>query len=206
MRFTIDVNDEQVRRGLTRLRIVSEDMTPAMRRIANHLQAGVERRFRRKTGPAGQPWQDLSDVTKARRKKKGRVPIQKLVSSGKLLRSFHADYDSNRAVVGTGVEYASTHQYGAERGEFGSFSVVARTVRGRAGQRRRGKEIKRANLAGTLGIESFDGGSIGAPPRTKGRPIPWGDIPARPFLGFDDKDSANVLDVITDHLERSFRQ
>ncbi len=194
MRITIDVNDEEVRRGLTRLRVVADDMTPAMRVIAEHLEAGVERRFRTKTGPGGQLWDDLSDVTKARRKKKGRVPIQKLVSSGKLRDSFHADYDSNRAVVGTGVEYASTHQYGAERGEFGSFSVVAQTVQGRRRQVRRGESAK---LAGTLGTE---------PARTQGRPIPWGDIPARPFLGFDDKDRSNVSDVIMDHLERSFRQ
>ena len=187
MRITIDVNDDEVRRGLTRLRIVSEDMTPAMRRIANHLQEGVERRFRTKTGPDGQPWADLSDVTKDRRKKQGRVPISVLISRGTLLRSFTANYDSRRAVVGTGVEYASTHQYGAERGEFGSFSVVARTVRGRARQTRRGAAI----LAGEAS-------------RTRGRPIPWGDIPARPFLGFDAKDRQTVLDTVMDHLERSF--
>lgn len=180
------------------MRIVSEDYTPVMRRIANHLKRGVRNRFRMATGPDGQSWDDLSDVTKKRRQKKGRVPIKKLVSSGKLLRSFHAFSDSRRARVGTGVEYASTHQYGAEQGEFGSFSVVAQTVGGLRRQLRRHRQLR---LAGTLGIT---GGLV--PNRTKGRPIPWGDIPPRPFLGFDDADRSTVLDEINRHLERSFRR
>ena len=147
----------------------------------------MRRRFSHEVGPDGKAWDDLSDVTKKRRKKAGRVPIKKLVASGELLGSIHSDFDASSAVVGTGIAYASTHQYGAKRGEFGSFSVVAQTIRGRRRQIKRGKAAK-----------------IGAATRTKGRPIPWGDIPARPFLGFDDKDRTTVLDEIRRHLERTF--
>src|SRR5690554_25874 len=31
-------------------------------------------------------------------------------------------------------------------------------------------------------------------------PIPWGNIPARPFLGLSDTDKENVLDIIQEHL------
>ena len=35
----------------------------------------------------------------------------------------------------------------------------------------------------------------------KGRPIPWGDIPARPFLGVSDEDRTAILDILQEHLE-----
>ena len=36
-----------------------------------------------------------------------------------------------------------------------------------------------------------------------GVPIPWGDIPARPFLGISRQDSSNILDILADHLKNS---
>ena len=35
---------------------------------------------------------------------------------------------------------------------------------------------------------------------SSGRPIPWGDIPARPFLGLSEEDEAQLLDILEDHL------
>lgn len=34
---------------------------------------------------------------------------------------------------------------------------------------------------------------------------PWGDIPARPFLGLSDQDRTNILDTISDYLTDSLR-
>ena len=34
----------------------------------------------------------------------------------------------------------------------------------------------------------------------RGRSIPWGDIPARPFLGLSDEDEREVLSIIYEHL------
>ena len=34
---------------------------------------------------------------------------------------------------------------------------------------------------------------------------PWGDIPARPFLGISGQDSQNILDTISDYLSNSIR-
>jgi len=36
----------------------------------------------------------------------------------------------------------------------------------------------------------------------KGRPIPWGDIPARPFLGISREDEADIVAIIREHLQR----
>ncbi|MHB8921670.1 MAG: phage virion morphogenesis protein [Halothiobacillus sp.] len=35
---------------------------------------------------------------------------------------------------------------------------------------------------------------------TTGHPIPWGDIPARPFIGLSDKDEAEILNIITSYM------
>ncbi len=35
--------------------------------------------------------------------------------------------------------------------------------------------------------------------------IPWGDIPARPFLGIGPEDETNILDIIAEYLEGAIR-
>ncbi|PZQ20147.1 MAG: phage virion morphogenesis protein, partial [Sphingopyxis macrogoltabida] len=37
-----------------------------------------------------------------------------------------------------------------------------------------------------------------------GNPIPWGDIPARPWLGLSDEDEANIILLADDYLEQAF--
>lgn len=46
------------------------------------------------------------------------------------------------------------------------------------------------------------GAAKGAFGRTKrGAPIPWGNIPARPFLGLSEQDRLNIVDVVEEWLE-----
>ena len=39
----------------------------------------------------------------------------------------------------------------------------------------------------------------------RGAPIPWGDIPARPFLGLSSEDEADIAAIIAEHIERALR-
>ena len=39
----------------------------------------------------------------------------------------------------------------------------------------------------------------------QGAPIPWGDIPARPFLGVSDADKKTILEIIQKHLKKSIQ-
>ncbi len=39
----------------------------------------------------------------------------------------------------------------------------------------------------------------------RGRPIPWGRIPARPFLGISDTDKQHLLEIIQEHVEDSLK-
>lgn len=45
-------------------------------------------------------------------------------------------------------------------------------------------------------------GAFGKSPR--GGPIPWGDIPARPWLGLSEEDEVNIIDIADEHLEQAF--
>ncbi|MCS4503887.1 phage virion morphogenesis protein [Arhodomonas aquaeolei] len=41
---------------------------------------------------------------------------------------------------------------------------------------------------------------------SRGAPIPWGDIPARPYLGFSADDSAEILQIMEDHIQQRWSQ
>ncbi|MGQ0622583.1 MAG: phage virion morphogenesis protein [Panacagrimonas sp.] len=38
---------------------------------------------------------------------------------------------------------------------------------------------------------------------TRGAPIPWGDIPARPFLGISPEDEVTISEILNDYLAQS---
>lgn len=40
---------------------------------------------------------------------------------------------------------------------------------------------------------------------SRGRPIPWGNIPARVWLGLSDQDERDIIDITDEHLADAFR-
>ena len=119
MDIIITYDDKEVRQELVRLLRANADRRPAMRIIANHLQASAERSFELQANPAtGAAWAPLSKTTVARRRKIGKGPTPILEQSGDLQRSLTAEYDNNSVIVGTNLIYAATHQFGAKKGQF----------------------------------------------------------------------------------------
>ena len=157
----IEYDDRKVRRALRRLAVAGRDLTPAMREIAAALEGAAEDAFEQQQSPDGTAWDDLSEVTKGRREKRGKWPGQILQVEGRLAGSLTSRYDADSAQAGVNLVYAPTHQFGAKQGEFG-------TTR-------------------------------------RGAPIPWGDIPARAFLGRSDELDAEILDAIERHFEQALR-
>ena len=109
----IGVDDTNIQAALNRLLQVSQDMTPVMKDIAEHLVAGVRGRFRAETDPDGKKWAALSETTKKRKAKSGRTGARILHESGNLKDQITSDHDAMSAVVGTNVAHAPTHQFGA---------------------------------------------------------------------------------------------
>ena len=159
MQLDIQVSDREVRQALSRLHEAGADMTPAMRDIAAAMESAAQAAFQHQRSPDGQKWPDLSDHTKARRRKKRKWPGQILHVSGRLAASISSSYDADSAIAGTNAIYATTHNFGAARGEFGATRT--------------------------------------------GRPIPFGEIPARQFIGVSDDLHDEALDVLAEHLTRA---
>jgi phage virion morphogenesis protein len=173
MTASIEFEDDDVQRMLQRLLSATGDMSPALRNIGEILVPSTQSRFETKTGPDGAAWERNSPVTTLR---KGRD--NPLFEHGDLSRQIHdALIGDDTLEVGSSLPYAVTHQFGAKMGEFGRYSQIGRVRK--------------------YGLGTFQG-SAGT---QKGFPIPWGDIPARPFLGISDDDKASILDEIQAHIE-----
>jgi phage virion morphogenesis protein len=155
MATTLDLshNHPQVLDVLDGLLNRLDDLSAPMALIAAQMESAAERAFDEEADPAtGEPWADLSDVTKARREKAGHWPGSILQVKGQLAASIESDYGKDFAQVGSNKVYAPVMFFGAEKGAFGK--------------------------------------------NKRGGPIPWGDIPARPFLGLNADDEADILDIL----------
>ena len=128
MKIKIELDDEQLRATLRELIRLGEDLSPVTVAISEKLKAITESAFQKEQDPTtGKAWDKLSDVTLARRKKSGHTgsnSTKKLQVSNNLLGSIIADHDRISAIVGTNEDYATTQQFGAKKGEFGSFSII----------------------------------------------------------------------------------
>ncbi|WP_417913676.1 phage virion morphogenesis protein [Candidatus Electronema sp. JM] len=89
-----------------------------------------------------------------------------LIKSGGLKGSIYSRYDSDAAYVYTTKKYAPTHQFGAKKGEYGTATANV-------------KEFSRKN-----------GSKVRA--HTRQQQIPWGDVPARPFMLIQDEDIVKI--------------
>lgn len=152
MRINIDIGDAGVQTAFNRLLAASRDFTPAMREIGERLISSTKDRFISETDPTGNAWAELSDTTIERKGHDKKLRG----ASGELSLNIIYQAARDHVLVGSPLEYASTQQFGAGRGEFG-------TTKG-------------------------------------GSPIPWGDIPARPFLGVSEDDRDAIATAIRRHI------
>lgn len=117
--------------------------------VACSLHAGPVRGRR---GAGGTSWKPPSESAKARKRRNA----DKILTLEGYLRQPVFRATAHSVEAGSPLIYAGTHQFGAEKGSFGSTA--------------------------------------------KGTPIPWGDIPARPFLGLSDADRDELTDILRDYI------
>lgn len=159
MRIRVDLNDERVRRAVRRVIAAGIDMHQVTGSIGELLLRSTRERFDTERSPEGVPWAPLSEATK-RRKRHNRDKV--LTERGYLRGGLNFRHGRDYVEIGSDRIYASTHQFGAEKGAFGSTG--------------------------------------------SGRPIPFGDIPARPFLGVSDDDEAEIRVRIADFIAGVWRR
>lgn len=174
-KFSIDINDNKLRAELAALSGRATAVRPMLKLIGEALVESTKRRFADSVGPDGRKWAENSETTKelyankfkASRTKKGRRSAagKKRIANKKPLigetRSLSTTITyqvrAGTLSVGSPMEYASTHQFGARRGQFGRSR--------------------------------------------RGGPIPWGNVPARPFLGISAADRDEILALVREILE-----
>lgn len=119
----------------------------------DHMQAN----FKGQHDPHGNPWPKLRPLTLARRRKGGAHILR---DTGRLANSICLVFSGNAVQVGTDVRYAPTHQFGVKQGEFGTKTVPVKA------------HTKTSKKGNKYSVKAH----------TKQQPIPWGNIPARPFI------------------------
>ena len=154
MKISLEFNDSSVQAAFNRLLRAGANMTPAMKDIAEHLHNVGVARFDTQTAPDGTPWADNTQEVKDR---KTRDSILTELGHLRLLSSAEGP---DFVEIGSSRIYASTHQFGAAEGAFGT--------------------------------------------NARGNPIPWKDIPARPFLGLAPDDPEAIQRIIRQHIQRAW--
>jgi phage gpG-like protein len=157
------------------------DLRPVLELIGARMVERTKQRFDTSTGPDGQPWAPNAETTlerflnsyKGSRKKDGSLSAKGRARAG-----------GKKPLIGETGALHTTINYqvaGENAVNIGSPMVYARVQQEGAGR-------------GQLGTGSFK--------TRKGTfPIPWGDIPARPFLGFSDADQDDILGIVRGYLK-----
>lgn len=114
--FTVELDHQRLQAALRKIEWAVGDIAPLMRGIAAELASQTEENF----GEEGRPeWEDLSDVTTARREKNGNWPGQILqVSSAGLAASITTRATDSSALVGSNKPYAAMMHFGGTKSDF----------------------------------------------------------------------------------------
>lgn len=170
----IEVDDREVLDVLAKLARRAGDLSPALRQIGEDMVDSTRRRFATGTAPDGARWTPNSQTT-----------LLRYLGGKDRPRGLFGKRDGRLTAKGIGVAL--------------------------------GKKplVDSGNLASTINYQVVDGGRtllVGSPQKyaavqqfgakkgSLGGGAPWGDIPARPFLGISADDRRSILDVLQAYL------
>lgn len=160
---------------LERLARHARDPKPAMRDIGQHLAVTTKQRFVTSTAPDGSRWAPNRQVVLARHLAKTKGNYKE---KGGLTKRGATRMAAKRPLVGETTQLATKIYYRAGK----MFVRVGSPMEYAATQQFGAKK-----------------GSFGR--NRRGAPIPWGDIPARPFLGLSGGDWSVIRSIMHDFLE-----
>ncbi|OJV61460.1 MAG: phage morphogenesis protein [Burkholderiales bacterium 64-34] len=156
----------------------AKNMKPVLLEIGQDMTESSTRRFETATAPDGSAWAPNSEVTLARyssmfaRKK-----------DGELTKRSAAKLAAKKPGIGETRALSTTIDYqlrGDDAVAIGSPMIYAGTFH--------------------YGAKSGEFGFGFYATREGSFPLPWGDIPARPFLGASEEDKANIVDLVNSYL------
>lgn len=178
-RIEIHVNDRDTMRGLNELSQRGEDLSGPLAMIGEKMADSTMDRFGASRGPDGQRWAPNAHIV-----------IRQLLErkSGAFSKRTGALTDKGKAVAA------------GKKPLIGETRSLSTTIRYQLLGR---DAVVIGSSMPYAGTHQF-GAKKGAFGKTRrGAPIPWGDIPARPFLGISEQDRGTILDAINDYLAGS---
>ena len=174
------INDAEIQAALDRLAGAFDNMFGPMTEIADHMRHPTKDRMAQGGSPDGTPFAPRSPVTLARyeadKVRKGdSYGPLPLWRRGIMRGGIASRATEDAAEIGSNAIQAAVMQFGARQGEFGARMGVSKATDKRPGGQR----------------YFFH--------------LPWGDIPARPFLGVSPTDRSNIHDILNEWMERIAR-
>lgn len=172
--------DGEIQQIFRRLREAAVDLAPAFREAGEALAETTKQRFESATAPDGSAWAPNTPVT-----------VQRFLNRTK--GNFRRD---------GGLSAQGSRRLAGKKPLTGESKSLRTTIRYRAD----GNGVEVGSPMIYAATHQF-GASQGQFGRTRrGGPIPWGDVPARPFLGLAADDREIILQIFTDHLSRALPQ
>ncbi len=170
----LDINDQAAKAALQGLEDRSRDLAGPLKVIGEYLAESTKRRFETSTAPDGSRWEPNSETAFLGYLGRFKGSYRK---DGKLSAGGQRRAAGKKPLVGETRALSTTINYQVQGNELrvGSPLVYAPTHQFGAAKGEYGKT-------------------------RRGAPIPWGDIPARPFLGASDEDERLALDVLQDYI------
>ncbi len=156
MPFTIDIQDQAVKSLLNRLGDAGRDMTPVLKALGERMTADVKARFGTSTGPDGARWAPNSPLTLARYLGATGGNFKK---KGGLSKKGEARLAGKLPLIGESRKLS-----------LNIFYNVADNVLTLTSPEKYAATQQFGALQGAFGRDS------------RNHPIPWGNIPARPFM------------------------
>ena len=179
MDVSVTIKDKNVRKLLERIQKRTRNLKPAMSLIGEIVQESIERNF--ETGGRPRRWKALSETTKEQRRRRNQWPGQTLIVHGKaggLMGGINYRPASDRVTIGVKKAYAAIQHFGAKKGSFGTVQAKVK------------EHVRRLKSGETQRVRAH----------TRNTKIPWGDIPARPFMMVQDEDWNEIRESLWDYL------
>jgi phage gpG-like protein len=183
------VDDTGLELLLSELKAKLKDMTPVMKAIGGIVEASVQENFEvggRWSGVIGsflggsQKWAPLAEQTMKRKQEANKTKT--LIWSSALMNSISSEAGPDSVKIGTNVPYAATHQFGAAKGDFGDMVQVWVKA-----------HVRKTKKYGEVEVDEH----------IRTMSLPWGNIPARPFLVIQEEDFLDISKKILDYLVKA---
>ncbi len=112
--ISVDViGEEAITKMFNRLISQSDDVSPALRDIGEHMLEATDNRMSNEVSPDGQPWEPLSLNTIENKSLSGQSD-KILRGYGTLADLLNYQINGNQLMFGSNMEYAATHQFGRD--------------------------------------------------------------------------------------------